>query len=464
MNDDAPFKTDINIAGHNGDVQLYGIIDIGGAYVNHSLPSNSQQPNNIYPYSIDAGTMGVQAPSATGNKNYANGSQTTWMNGGLQDSRLGLKGGIDLFSAADNKFRMIYALEIGFNPLNGTLNDAAKVHQQNDASNSGSGYKKTNTIFGDSSLNGELFGRQAWAGIDGGYLGKVSYGIQYNPFYEITGAYDPNNKADTFSPIGESGAVGGGGGISENSRMKNSIKYANSVPFMDGKVNATAMYQFGNAIDTSYGRGYALAAGYENSLLGFQVAYNNFTDAPKADTSSTANSIVLGLYNTSAWLGTFKVTPTKDITLKAGYEWYELKTPSDNTLSYGSAWGTPVSSTGCSNNSSKGPACSGYQDTNFIWAGGEYDFGQRFPVLDGLKLSAGYYDTVYGGVEGGTTGLAFHVHTETTVLTYKLNKRFDIYGAATWNQFGGTYVDAKKAAGVEINDVNAYGVGIRMKF
>jgi predicted porin len=490
LNDDAPFKTDINIAGHNGDVQLYGIIDIGYMSVNHSLPINRSLPNNYYPYSYDA-AAGYSAGTAAGV-----GRQSNFINGGMQDSRLGLKGGLSLFDAGDAKFKMIYQLEMGLNPLNGELNNAMKSLAQNSKVNCAVPNSKSCTVFADSSLNGELFARQAWIGVDGGYLGKVSYGTQYNPFYEITGAYDPNQKADSFSPLGESGAVGGGGGLTGNSRMKNSVKYSNTIPvkqLMDGKINVAAMYQFGNNVDTDHGRGYAVQAGYENSLFGFQAAYNNFTDTVKVDldksnviSATNPTGIKAGLYDSQATIFTAKLTPTKWAKLSGGLEWMELSQPTDNNISYGSVFGYAIENgiASTANNSGKGIGADNggnHQNVYFYWAGGEYDFAEHFPALSGLTLSAAYYRTKYDDLSGqdpynsGTagTGFAWNINTETTILDYKINKRFDVYAAATWNQFGGDFVNGKstkKNAGASqggdmlYKDVNAFGLGVRMKF
>ena len=478
MNDDAPFKTDINIAGHNGDVQLYGIIDIGYMTVNHSVGINRNMPNNYYPYSIDAANAGFETAGAPNT-----GRQSNFINGGMQDSRFGLKGGIDLFGAGDTKFKMIYQLEAGFNPLNGALNDANKALAANNAANCP--LKKDCSVAADSSLNGDLFARQAWAGIDGGNLGKVSYGIQYNPFYEITGKFDPNQKSDSFSPLGESGAIGGGGGISANSRMKNSLKYANTfeVPAIvgeKGKLNVGTMYQFGNNVDTDYGRGYALNAGYETSMVAAAVAYNNFTDSVKADTNSTSasNPLKFGLYDTDAFIATLKITPTKEVNFSGGYQWMTLNVAKDNSIPYGSIQGystadgsAAAGTAAVANNSSKGPGTGrgDSQDIDFWWVGGEYNFGERFPVLHGLKLSAAYYKTDVGALYGDHADAAagnyiYHINTETAILDYTINKRFDIYAAATWNQFGGNYFDIVKPTQGVNKDVDAYGLGVRMKF
>ena len=477
MNDDAPFKTDLNIAGHNGDLEFYGIIDIGGATINHSLPSNNALPNNIYPYSASQIPMGP-AGNVVPNANV--GSQQTWINGGLQDSRFGLKGGIDLFKADATNVRFIYQLETGFNPLNGELNNAAKTLAQQSivgaTSQKSNANLYTNTL-ADSSLNGELFARQAWGGIDAGAYGKLTGGIQYNPFYEIAANYDPAHKADTFSPLGESGAIGGGGGISENARMKNSFKYANTFnapEMVGGKINAAVMYQFGNATgDTQLGRGYTAQVGYESPIVGFQVAYDNFTDAPKAGVGlgSAANSpaaqtqLATAFYNTQATMAALRVNPIKDLRLSAGYEWINLGSPSDGAGA--GQLGQYATLFGYSNYSSQGLAGNVHQQIELLWAGGTYDFGQRISALDGLTLDVGYYDTLNGSWTGndsttaGTANKSSQVHTWTEVLDYKLNKRFDVYAAATQNHFQGAAITPST---VMATSVSAYGVGIRMKF
>ena len=449
MNDDAPFKTNFTLFDHKGDFQVYGIIDIGAVTTNHSYPTNGQLPNQFYPY-----------------QNYtaaAAGRQSGWNQGGLQDSRLGFKGGIDLFHSGDNNVKFIYQLEAGFNPLNGTLNDAAKTLSQNPYGHT------TNTTSADSSLNGELFGRQAWGGIDAGKLGKLTFGLQYNPFYNIFGEYDPTNKADTFSPFGESGTVGGGGGVSEDARMKNSIKYANGFDVAGGKLTGSAIYQFGNASgDMSKGYGLGLQAGYETDMFGVQVAYDKFEDAIAATNSdiggvhTTYGNINAKAYNTEATLVALKFIPNKEWKFKGGWEWYERQSPSDLNLNYGSLWGYQLSNPNVLSGFSATDNGNSKQAYNVFFVGSEYNFGERFAQLNGLTLAVGYYDTltetsiVKGVAQAGSTG---REGTWTGVVDYKLNKRFDLYAAATTNHFAGA-----AAKSTQLSDINAFGLGVRMKF
>ena len=455
LNDDAPFKTNFSIGDHKGDFQFYGIVDIGAVTTNHSLPTNGQLPNQFYPYQNTAA---------------ANGSQSGWNQGGLQDSRFGFKGGIDLFHAADNNVKFIFQLESGFNPLNGSLNDAAKTLSQNPS-------KGQNNTWADSSLNGELFARQAWGGLDAGKLGKLTFGLQYNPFYNIFGEYDPTNKADTFSPFGESGTVGGGGGVSEDSRMKNSIKYANGFDVAGGKLTGSAIYQFGNASgDMSKGYGLGLQAGYETDMFGVQVAYDKFEDAIAASTGSSYGQINGSLYNTEATLVALKFTPNKEWKFKGGWEWMQRTAASDASLNYGSLWGYTLSAP-LSSSYTNGD----YRDYNVLFAGAEYNFGERFPQLNGLTLAVGYYDTITEakvtastgaqGVNNATTANGTGTEgTWTAVLDYTLNKRFDVYAAATHNHFTGAAllsggdIHSTTVGNYGQSNIDAFGLGVRMKF
>ena len=266
--------------------------------------------------------------------------------------------------------------------------------------------------------------------------------------------------------------------MSEDARMKNSIKYANGFDVAGGKLTGSAIYQFGNASgDTSKGYGLGLQAGYENDLFGIQVAYDKFEDAIAAGVSGAAPSTaLLGIagdisalvYNTEATLVALKLTPNKEWKFKGGWEWYDRQHATD-TLSYGSLWGYNIQSGDILTKYVAGQ----HREYNVLFAGAEYDFAERFAELKGLTLAVGYYDTITGarqnadgtqssGKDGtGTEG------TWTAVLDYKLNKRFDVYGAYTHNHFAG----AAQLSGGDIittgtgaTNIDAYGLGVRMKF
>lgn len=445
MNDDNPLRLDFNVGDHPSNVQVYGIIDIARTSVNHSLPENYELPNNFYPYN------GAKITPRTT-------SRTEWVNGGLQASRLGIKGEVGKLQMWDRDFKFMYQFEAGFNPLDMKLHDAAQTLADNSGTNANS------SVSADSSMNGELFARQAWVGIDGGKLGRVSYGTQYNPFFEITNPYDPNSKADTFSPLGESGTIGGGGGISENSRMKNTVKYGNTYDVEGlGKVNYAGMYQFGNAAGTSEGYGYTGQLGFENSVFGVQFAFNGFNNAVKAGSAAAGNpaandTITASLYNTEATLIALKWTPNKEIKFTGGWEWYRLKPSSDRTIKYSKLFDQTVF--GGVATSALQP---GYkQDNNVYYIGASYDFSQRIPALAGLTASVGYYATRFDAIDGPTvsTNSQGKIDTWTSVIDYKINKRVDTYVAYTNNHFSGD----KFPRSTWYQDVKAVGAGVRFRF
>jgi len=120
----------------NTSVTLYGIVDAGIEFANHS------------------GT----APAATGSKAMVS-------SGNMSGSRWGLRGAEDLGGG----LKAIFTLESGFDIDTGT---------------SGQGSR--------------LFGRQAFVGLQGNF-GAVTLGRQQNSLYDLFGAYDPMGVGPKYS-------------------------------------------------------------------------------------------------------------------------------------------------------------------------------------------------------------------------------------------------------------------------
>lgn len=408
----------------NSYITLYGVLDAGIATQNHSASISSSLPNQIYPF---------QATSAAN----VNHSVTGAISGGLSDSRVGLKGGLDLYEGA----KAIFNVETGFSLTSGQLNDAAKTI----AANPKGTY---NSVNADSSINGQIFNRQAWFGIADNTFGTFTIGKQNNPMKDVVDSYNPV-KSDTFSPLGESGAIGGGGGISEEARMENSVKYSNSI----NGFKAVVAYQFGNNLgSSSKGSGYAINLGYENDTFGLQAVYNNFTDVlkavsctPSSTFNCTGSDIALQAFDTDSYMLTGKYKATKDLTLSAGWEHINLKDPSDTTFNISSIWGYTVQSVTAGLN----PGVSQDQDVYFI--GGDYNFMPK------LNFSLGYYD-MKAGNKTNTTNSAFDIKTFSAVLDYRFTKKVEGYLAATTNDFGGVANAANNGT------ITAYGTGLRVKF
>ena len=109
--------------------------------------------------------------------------KTGFQSGGLQGSRLGVKGVEDL----GNGLKAVFNYEMGFDAINGN------------------GYAKD--IYGDSS-NGLAFNRRAVVGLQGGF-GSVLLGTDYTPLYNLITATEADAQS-TFDTGNLSTGYGGG--------------------------------------------------------------------------------------------------------------------------------------------------------------------------------------------------------------------------------------------------------------
>jgi GBP family porin len=415
----------------NGDTTLdfYGVLDAAEVSQNHSYSLNNTLPNQSYSY---VGKIYATAPSQTG-----------LVNGGLSDSRLGLKGSTGI----TGDMKAVFDLESGFDITNMKLNNAANTLAANSGAYSGTVLPPT--LNADSSLNGQLFNRAAWVGIQAGW-GTLTYGTQNNPVKDAVVAYDPV-KSDTFSPFGESGTAGGGFGSSEESRMHHSLKY--TTKFGNG-FEASVAYQKGDDWSTSYGNAYAARIAYENGPWGVTAAYGSASDAIVAGTSATPGTIKVSVYDVDGYVLAGKYKASDKAHFSGGYEHYERKTPSDTPQSIGSIWGYAVTSQA----SGFGAPVGASQAFNIYFLGGDYDF------TSDLNLAAGYYNT-NAGAQSNANNKDYTISTWSTVLKYKYSKMLDLYAAATTNNYGGNvYAAATPATNSYATSVSAYGVGARFKF
>ncbi len=362
------------------DVTLYGVLDaaIGTASHQYNLdPSYSQSVNIVTP---------TKAPNTV----------TGLLNGGIQNSRWGITGSEDL---GDGR-KAFFTLESGVNLPSGSLSNHAQavIDSNNGTLNNATG----------SSVNGQLFGRQSFVGLSDATLGSLQFGRSYAPIYDILTTYDPVQFAVLFSPLAFSSTYGGGGGVAENVRQDNSVKYTNRI----GDVKIGALYKLGNQSgSTSAQSAYAFRLGYETEPFGIQAAYQAYTDAISGAASATPGAIAVTESNTKAILLTAKYKFTSDLTGKAGYERFTLSAPSNSyTLAtYSTYSGYPVSSISL---------VTAERSTEIYFAGGDYN------LTSALNLAVGYYSLnfdAYGSTASGNVNLA------SALLDYHLSKRSDVY-------------------------------------
>jgi len=415
----------------SASVELYGIVDVGIVNVRNQLNADSAFPATVNVYSA--------TKSAT-----VTNSVTAMANGGIQDSRWGLRGTEDL----GDGLKAFFTLESGFNAQNGQLNNCAQglINGANTTLNNAA----------NCSLNGQLFDRQAFVGLSDGNLGKVAFGYNYAPIVDIAAAYDPVQYSVLFSPIGFASSLGGGGGIAEDTRVENSIRYTNKI----GDVNFGGLYKLGGvAGSTSARSAYGINVGYEAGNFGIQGVYQHFTDGYSGAQSATPGAVNVTVENSSAYFLAAKYV-FGNATIKGGWEHYALQAASDyNTAAtigggyYNYPLGT-VTSYGWT-----GGVPNGAPDkvVNVYFIGGDYNF------TSALNLAVGYYAIVNAAITANALGAgataSSNINALSALLDYHFSKRTDVYAGLMETSYGGLYNSPT------YNSSNSIlGAGIRHKF
>lgn len=188
---------------------------------------------------LSAGSLGANANVtlygkldlfAEYNRGGGQGNRLALESGGLNGSRLGVKGGADI----NDGLRAVFQLESGFFANKGTL-----------------------------AQGGRFFGRQAYAGLEGAW-GRLTAGRQYSPLYNSVISFDPFEQG-YGSPTTD-------GNVSTGStRFDSSLVYA--TPKYAG-LSANLMVALGGETGKTHDAA-ALAVNYENGPFGLGVAYQN---------------------------------------------------------------------------------------------------------------------------------------------------------------------------------------------
>lgn len=409
-------------------VELYGVLDAGVANAKYSLNADPTNP----------GSLNTANSTKVGVVN----SNTAMINGGIQASRFGFRGTENLGGG----LKAIFTLESCINVGTGSLCDGAKTLATNKNATTG-------TASGASSQSGQLFARQAWVGLSDNTLGTLTFGRQYAPIFDIVVAYDPVQAAQLFSPLGFSGSLGGGGGLTENARQDNSVKYKNKF----GDFNIGAMYKFGGVAGKSTAASnYAVNAGYDAYGFGIQAAYQSAKDTLSGTYATGAGTVNVTNYNSDAFMVAGKYA-FGDATVKAGYESFTLKQPSDSfatlneTTYYGYGITTATDFAGAD------------RKTNVMWVGGDYNFTPAF------NLAVGFYDVNYKASSdvaiNATTGAVTNQangnwYAYSLLADYHFTKRTDAYAGLMYSQFKG----AQFPSSVYNTSNSIIGVGLRHKF
>lgn len=390
------FTAGLAHADDTSSLQLYGILDIAVGTVEHSANASPSFPATVNPVSKVSTKF--------------NNSVTGMFNGGISDSRWGIKGTEDLGGGLS----AFFGLESGINAQSGELNNAAAAIAGNNS-----------TVGAASALSGQLFNRGAFVGLRDSRFGSIAFGRTTTIGYDTIANYDPLHMAQLFSPLGFSGSYSSGG-ITEGSRTDNNVKYTNRF----NNFNVGLSYSFGGqAGDFRAGSTFGANIGYEIGSFGIQAVYYEARDIVHSGALTGANSPTSPLVGTN--VGALSLNDDDDfliaaryglgpLTIKAGYERYELKAPSDpivngSTTNYFGFTGTLTNTVSTTK-------------TNVFFAGGDYKFS---PELD---VSLGVYDTQTlqsTGVAGGNQ-LQY-----SALADYNISRRTDVYLGYMFSHFNG---------------------------
>jgi GBP family porin len=383
-------------ADQGDSVTLYGILDVAVGDVEHSANGSALFPPTVNPVS----KVSTQF----------NQSVTGMFNGGISDPRWGIRGTENLGGG----LHAFFGLESGFNVPSGNLNNAA-----------GSIAGSNNSAAGASALSGQLFNRGAFVGLRDDKFGSVAFGRTTTLGYDTIVNYDPVFDAQLFSPLGFSGSYSAGG-ITEGSRTDNNIKYTNRT----GPVNYGLSYSLGGvAGNLRAGSTVGANLGYEAHNFGIQATYYDARDELHSGALVGANPV--GSTQIGTNVGALTLADDEDVmiaakyaigsgTIKAGYEHYELKAPSDPagagaTADYYGYTGTVTNTVHPTK-------------VNVYFAGGDYKFTPSFDV------AVGAYDTQTmqsSNVAGGN-------QWQYSVLAdYSLTRRTDVYAGFMYSKFNG---------------------------
>jgi len=440
-------------------ITVYGTVDVGWTSLDHSV-SPSDYANNTQPYLI---------------QKYSNGSENSLVQSPLETSKLGVKGTEDLAGG----WAAVFKLETGFNPLTGNLIDGLKsLTIDNFKANNDPNFVQQ----GDSSRAGQIFNGTAWGGFSNKTYGTFTYGRQNAVLYDTVQSYDPMGGAYAFGLIGGSSAVGGAGGDTQDARLDNSLKYANTV----GPVRFAGQYQF--ATQSDGGESYQGDLGFDWKGFSIDGAYLHKTGGISASSLSSTGGVDFARM-TAAGLSSDK---SLDVTLSDNTA-YAIAAKYD-----GGKWKVfggyeYISQVNSTNPEGIANATSGdvYQDiggyniitvtnnkydsakvTQMEWVGGKVYFDPKLSLTGAYyHLSQNDFSTTNGGVvqtcaQANATkkgvvqsNCAGSEDVVSALLDYQWTKRLDVYGGVMYSQ-----VKDGLASGFINNDATAVTVGSRIKF
>ncbi len=405
--------------------EIYTVLDDSVAHIEHSLP-----PSDVH-------TFGFNSYNVPGQD-----QESRWavVSGAEQMSRYGLQGS-ETFS---NGFSGFFRLEGAINSASGQIanNGRSVLNNANDLS----------TISSASAINGQAFSRAQYVGISYPMFGSIQIGRTVAFSTEQTSEFDPLHASGLYSPIGYSGTIGGGLGITENSRLDNSIRYDNKI----GDVSLGVQYKVGQTDSSEAADVGSVLEGmvaYRAGPLSVEVAGSKAKNTPALSYKLFTNDVGLRVSDSFGFMVTGKYDVTSRFAISAGFEHSDQTIPSSSNN-----WNAQITSyynmplAGLVTAKAFAPTW-GDAPIRTIWAGAGYR------VTDAFTVSAGYYNV---NNEANSHNDQYTIQQFGIIPSYALNERFDVYAGLLIAHYTGAYLAQFSPITVATGNV-LYGIGVRAK-
>ena len=402
----------------NGQLEIYGILDVGLGYLEHSYSASDTLASTVNSYNLNS------SPN----------SFTGLYSGGSSMSRVGLRGAFKFGTGQQAFFRLESAITV----ISGNLSNNGQAIYNNI-----NGLHSANSA---SAINGQAFSRAAYLGVSDPTWGSLELGRVLNFSLDQTVQYDPLQAALLYSPIGYSGGIGGGLGATENSRLDSGVRYENAV----GPIRFGAQYKFaGDRGSQSAGYGWVGMLAFTRGGFSAEGTFSEMTNAvtwPVQYSNVVPPDPNVQVENTKGYMLTLMYTMGK-ATAKAGWEDITVSAPSNPNLNIQWYYGLLLAKPSVN--------ASGEQFLDLYWVGGEFRFTPEF------SLQAAFYNIdTYNRPENGK---AYWAQAYSLLADYQFTHSFDTYLGIMLMEFSG--VGLTKHAPVNAYSSNGmYGVGLRYRF
>jgi predicted porin len=400
-------------------LDVYGILDAGLGYLEHSWAGSDVFASTINPYNLNASPR----------------SFTGMYTGGISMSRVGTSGGFAFGSGQ----KVFFRLETAVNVTSGMLSNNGQAIDNN--------IYVLHTASAASAINGQWDSRGAYLGVSDPHRGSLQAGRTTNLAFDQVVEYDPVQAALLYSPLGFSGGIGGGLGATENTRFDASLKYQNKLGGVDFGLQYKAK---GDQNAQSAGYAWVAMLGYSNGPVSLKGTLSETTNSvvwPVQYSNVTPPGQSLQIENTKGYLLT-AMYKAGAATLKAGYEELQIYAPSNpNLTGIQDYYGIAVPKAAAN--------AAGRQYYQVWWVGGDYRFTPQF------DLGVGVYDIdTYNQPEINKQYLAL---AYSLLADYSFTRKLDAYLGVMLMDYSGVGL-ANKAPVIAYSSNALYGVGLRLRF